>query len=452
MKKLIFLLTILSFITLWGNNLKIDNLNWRNQGAKIEKNSNGNLTIVFNKTLGKYLQARKGINKNLKDFNCLSFKLKASSNISNLNIIFWSQKQRAIANSAIFAGDNVLPKEEWIECFWLFRKNNGWITPKKDTPFNFDKVNAIAFNCEAQKLLAKEVTLEIKDICFTKVDNNKVFQKNIYNTNWKAEGAKYTSNKDTLIVTYNKTFGKYPQVRKFFSNGLKNYNQFSCEIKLSCPMPGLAFILQQGKYRAIASAIDIAQVREFPTNKWIKVNWSFRKTPGWITPPRSSAFNFDDATSIAFNCTTSSLPSGNQTMEVKNMRFEYVDESISQLALAKKAFAKTVFPSTLKGKKIIVWPNHGVKNSNTLEVFVKDISLYHNLPIDGVNLDMAPAPFRDSFFSPNEIDYSAFEKAKKIVKNTQWKNLKNNCFRIDIASSWRKTPHSKRRHFDWFDN
>jgi hypothetical protein len=48
MKKLIFLLTILSFITLWGNNLKIDNLNWRNQGAKIEKNSNDNFIYKNN--------------------------------------------------------------------------------------------------------------------------------------------------------------------------------------------------------------------------------------------------------------------------------------------------------------------------------------------------------------------------------------------------------------------
>ena len=428
----------------------INTQNWRNQGGKVVTAPEGILKFVFNKKSGRYLQVRKGIRENLKDFNCLKFKIKSSSDISGLNIIFWSQNKRAIAGSSLYAGDGVLPKNEWIECNWLFREKPGWITPKGN--FDFDNVNAIAFNCDSKKFLEDEITIEIKDIHFIKINSSNKLPRNIYTAEWRKEGANYQKENGILKITYSKKQGKYPQVRKMFSDGLVGYNRFSCEVKFSVPMDGMAFILQQGKYRAIASARDIAKVREFPIGQWIKVNWDFRKTPGWITPPRSKAFDFDNANSIAFNCTTSSLPNGEHVMEVKNMRFEHIDESISQLSLDKKAFASKITPGSLDGKKIIVWPNHGVKNGNTLEVFVKDIALYQNLPIDGVNLDMELAPFRDSFFSPNAIDESTFIKVKNIVKKTQWKNLKNNFFRIDIASSWGKNPDGSRRHFDWFDD
>lgn len=453
MKKffIIFITLFLTIVFAQEVQKNIDFGNWR-QGGTVITSSSDCLKIIFKKNSGRYLQARKGISGNLKDFNCLTFKIKSSSDLTGLNLIFWANGQRAIADSSLYVGDKVLPKNQWITCFWQFRKNPGWVTPKRKENFDFDNITALAFNCDSQKLLADETTIEVKDIRFIKLASNTNIARNIYSAGWKKEGATYQRNNDILKITYSKKQGKYPQVRKFFSNGLKGYNRFSCELKFSVPMPGLAFILQQGKYRAIASAINIAQIREFPPNQWVKVQWDFRKSPGWITPPRSKVFDFDNASSIAFNCTTSSLPIGEHTMEVKNMNFEYFDESVTPLSLAKKAFASKVSAGSSKGKKIVVWPNHGVKNGNTLETFVKDIALYHALPIDGVNLDMEVAPFRDSFFSPKAIDESTFIKVKKIVKNTQWKNLKNNFFRIDIASSWGKNPDNTRRHFDWFDD
>ena len=431
----------------------IDLKNWRSQGAAVANGENGTLLLTFSKAGGAYPQARKGVNGDLSAFDTLSFKLKSSIPLRDLTVVFWSNGQRAIAGVPVYAGEYSLPGNEWVECRWYFRKNPGWVTPARKTGFNFNKVNAIAFNCSTGKFAAdSKAVVEISDLKFIKSDPAASAVRQLSNLNWKKEGAAFTRTPDGLKISYNKTQGKYPQVSKNFPNGLAGFNRFSCEIRTSVPMPGLAFILRQGKYRAIASAKEVAKVRAFPAGKWCKVQWDFRKTPGWITPPHSSKFDFDKANSIAFNCTTASLPPGDHFLEVRNMRFETADESKSADSEARAKFAAGKFTGSAAGKKVVVWPNHGVTGSNILENFVEKIALYQALPIDGVNLDMAQAPFRDSFFSPDEIDESAFVKAKEIVKNTRWGNLKSNFFRIDIASSWGKNPDGSRRQFDWFDD
>ena len=57
----------------------INTQNWRNQGGKVVTAPEGILKFVFNKKSGRYLQVRKGIRENLKDFNCLKFKIKSST-------------------------------------------------------------------------------------------------------------------------------------------------------------------------------------------------------------------------------------------------------------------------------------------------------------------------------------------------------------------------------------
>lgn len=268
-----------------------------------------------------------------------------------------------------------------------------------------------------------------------------------------AEGVEVYNEKEITRVVYKN--GAWPEVEFYIGEALKGLNCFSFDVKV-VGANNVSLILHSSSDRAI---IDVAQLnnhREVVQNEWIAVKWFFRDNPGWITPPSLKPFNFDDASSIGF-CQNGELIKGDCYIEIKNLVFS--NEASENIEVIKKKEETEKFVSnhkrgSIKDKKLLLWAWDEKQKSCSVFGVANRLDVYEKyLDFDGLVLEVDDNQFRDTIFTPAELNYEIFDKAIEVYKKTDWKNFKYNFFKIDIVGMARfKNLDGSCKRLDWFDD
>lgn len=267
------------------------------------------------------------------------------------------------------------------------------------------------------------------------------------------EGAEVKQTGEITRINYKS--GEWPEVEFSIENSLAEYSCFEFEVFVS-GAANITLILHSSTGRAIIDVARTERHRDFVENEWRKVKWFFKMQPGWITPPSTTPFDFDNAYSIGF-CQDGICAGENCYAEIKNLKItdeKYFNEAEEKDKEEAERFVSEHKRGNLKNKKAILWAFGGEEKTCSVRGVAKMFDVYEKYSdLDGLIMDVDDHIFRDNLFTPTELDYKALSDAIEIYKNTDWKNFKHNFFRMDIVGMARlKNPDGSCRRLDWFDD
>ncbi len=264
------------------------------------------------------------------------------------------------------------------------------------------------------------------------------------------DGAEMAINGEELYLSFQK--GDWPEIKYALPNGLQGLNSINFDVKIK-KATSLSCILYSGKRRAICDVSTMINQREFPNGEWVNVTWYFREKPDWITPPAFARFDFDKISAFSFCANGKNVGS---MYQLKNITFS--DKTIAQVDDSKFVkFLTEHKKGSLKDKKALIWANGRGDSPCTVQGVIERFCYYEKLKgFDGIIMEIAPTPecaFRDTVFTPENIDEAALNASIQAYKSFDWKQYQHNFIRLDIVGMGRfKNVDGSSRVLDWFDD